>query len=328
MSRDVEFLVRLPQWSRHVSAESIREIAGAAEDLGFDGVLRGDHVVFPEGTAEVSPWSMATPAYDAFTVLSHVAGTTTDLRIGVNICVAPYRHPVVLSKVALSLDALSEGRLDLGVAPGWHEAEFEVLDVPFEGRGSRTDEFLELFERVQTDVEMSFDGPHHSFGTTAFRPRPVQDSIPVWIGGRGGASLRRVGAFGDGWTVGTRSPEFLRSHRDRLLDAWDDHGRRGDPGVAIADHLHVGSDPPDDSTDRSSDRPRASWKASRTTSTRARPGSRSDRTTSPSTTGSTNSNGSTRRYSRRSDPRDHRRRSEGHAVGTPGSPLPFPQFVP
>lgn len=237
---DVEFAVRLPQWSERATPAAMKRIATAAEDLGFDAVWRGDHVAYPEGTADVSPWDARTNAYDAFTALAYVAGVTDDLRIGTNVCIVPYRHPVHLAKLALSLDALTDGRFDFGVAPGWHEAEFEVLDVPFPERGALTDEFLDLFERVRADDVVAFDGPYHSFRATGFHPRPVQEPIPIWVGGDSGASFRRVAEYGVGWT-NTMTPTEVRESRPRLLAAWEDYDRDGEPRIAASQSTHVGT---------------------------------------------------------------------------------------
>lgn len=240
---DLEFVVRLPQWSEHARPEGFRRIARAAEDYGFDALWRGDHVAFPAGAADRSPWSASTNAYDAFAVFSYVAAVTDDVRLGTNICVVPYRHPAHLAKLALTLDSLSAGRFELGAAPGWLESEFAALNVPFEERGSRTDEFLALFDRVCESGEVDLDGPHHSFEALGFYPRPVQDDVPVWIGGDSGASFRRVAEYGDGWTR-SMSPDEVRAGRERLLDAWAAFDRDGDPRIAASTDAYVGRDAP------------------------------------------------------------------------------------
>lgn len=243
---ELEFFVRLPQWSDRTDATSMQRIATAADSLGYDGLWRGDHIAFPVGTSETSGWSSTTTAFDPFAVFAHVAAITDRVRLGTNICVVPYRHPITLTKLALSIDALSEGRFELGVAPGWLELEFDALEIPFDERGSRTDEFLDLFERVQEEPIVDFDGPHHSFDSVGFYPRPMQDEIPVWIGGSTSASFRRVGRYGHGWTK-TLTPDETAEFSERAAAAWRDFDRSGRPAIGASQDVYVGTD-----TDRQS----------------------------------------------------------------------------
>lgn len=241
MADDLDIGVILPQWSEQATPDGFRRIAEAADERDYDAVWGGDHIVMPEDIPDdAADWAeIDTPTYDVFTVLSHVAGVTESIRLGTNICVAPIRHPVHLAKLALSLDNLSDGRFELGVAVGWLEAEYEVLDVPFEDRGALTDEFLELFDRACSEGSFSFDGPFHSFERTGFYPRPHGDGIKTWIGGRAGASVRRVGEHGDGWTIGNLEPGELAEQRERLERAWADFERESSPSLAHTNDTYV-----------------------------------------------------------------------------------------
>jgi probable F420-dependent oxidoreductase len=240
---DLDFAAILPQWSAQAHAEGFERTATAAEAAGLDAVWGGDHVVFPADIpADAADWAaIDTPTYDVFTVMGFLASVTDDVRLGTNICVAALRHPVHLAKLALSLSALSEGRFELGVAVGWLDGEFDVLDVPFEERASRTDEFLELFGRVREEADLDFEGPHHEFDRAGFYPRPEGD-LDVWVGGTAGASVRRVAQFGDGWTIGNFSPAELREQRARLDAAWADFDRAGEPELAHAHDVYVTGD--------------------------------------------------------------------------------------
>lgn len=232
----LEFGVTLPQWLPKAGPIAWSRIARAAEAAGFDWAGKGDHIVFLD---DEHGWSVDTVTYDQFIALSYVAGVTDRISVGTNICVAPYRHPVYLSKLALTLDAVSEGRFELGVGVGWYEAEFEVLDVPFGQRGSRTAEFLDLFKQVCDDPVVSFDGPHHSFEEVGFYPRPTQENgPPVLVGGDSSATFARAAEFGDGWII-PASPEEVQSGRDRLHRAWDDFDREGTPTVAAEAAMYI-----------------------------------------------------------------------------------------
>lgn len=250
-SRDLEFGVRLAMFGDATGPERFEALARSAEDNGFDVVVGGDHVSFPAeippthyGPEEGSPPSMdvESDAYDLFQALSYMAGATDSIALGTNVCVAPYRHPVLLAKNALTLDALTRGRFEFGVAAGWLHTEFDVLGVPFEERGQRLDEFLEMYERACEEGEIAFDGPFHSFERTGFHPQPVDGPPKLWIGGLSGAAFRRVAEYGDGWTISRQTPEELATSRDRIMNAWDDYDRSGEPEIAVREYLHVGPD--------------------------------------------------------------------------------------
>jgi len=250
---DLDFGAILPQWSGQAHAEGFERTARAAEAAGLDAVWGGDHVVFPADIPEgAADWAAVdTPTYDVFTVMGYLANATEDVRLGTNIAVAPIRHPAHLAKLALSLSALSGGRFDLGVAVGWLDGEFELLDVPFEERGSRTDEFLDFFRGVLADPELPFEGPHHSMDRAGYYPRPDGD-LRVWVGGTAGASVRRAGQYGDGWTIGNFSPAELAEQRDRLESAWADFDRDGEPRLSHTHDVYVTEHPGEETPDTDS----------------------------------------------------------------------------
>lgn len=257
--RETEVLPMLWTFGEGANPRHFERFARMVESGGFDGVVVGDHLTIPAEIPNEYPFSSSgeppavlsstTPFYEAFSTLSYVAGLTDDLRVGTNMCVAPLRHPVALTKQALTLDALVDGRLDLGVAIGWLSTEYEVVGVPFEERGSRLDEFLEVFTRAREAGVVAHDGEHYEFQETGFYPAPESDDRPaIWVGGRSSPALRRTAAYGDGFVTVWDEPNELATYRDRLLDAWTDHDRDGEPRVAITRAFHVGHD-----TDRDTD---------------------------------------------------------------------------
>jgi len=250
-SPSLEFGAILPRFGPLATRTNFSAVGTTAEEHGYDFVWTGDHIAFadavtdeyPFSTDGVSPFSIETPAHDVFQVLSYLAAEVDDIRLGTNTCIVPYRHPVHLAKSILTIESLSNGLFDFGVAPGWDRAEFEVLDVAFEDRGSLTDEFLALFDRVCTEAEFSFDGPHHSFERVGFYPRPVQSGgPPVFVGGHSGASFRRVAEFGDGWTAFYATPDDIAAASERIGNAWDDYDRDGDPAIAVTQPVDIASD--------------------------------------------------------------------------------------
>jgi len=231
-------------FGEHADPDHVRTVARVAEERGYSGLRFPDHVVLPKHIPDEYPFTETgeypfdhtDPTYDLFDVLSFVAGVTEEVKLVSNVCAVPFRHPVVLAKNALTLDALSEGRFEFGVGLGWLRTEFEVLDVPYEERASRTDEFLELFDRVCSEGVVEFDGPHHSFQETGFYPQPVEDGGPkLWIGGNSRAAFERLARYGAGWLApGSVSGTDLASIRDRIDQAWADHDREGEPEISAA----------------------------------------------------------------------------------------------
>jgi probable F420-dependent oxidoreductase len=248
---DIRFGVKLPLGGDKTHEDTVR-IANAAEENGLDAAWHSEHLVFtgevpddyPYIEGGTSPFEADQNAYEVFTTLAYLAAETDDVRLGTNICITPLRHPVLLTKLAMTLDNLSDGRFDFGLGVGWLRSEFESLGVPFEERGSRTDEFLEVFERACEEGQFSFDGPHHSFPNTGFHPRPVQDGgPPVWLGGESGATFRRIGQYGDGWMATSIGVDEFAEGIDRMMNAWTDYERAGDPDVAIKQSMWIGSVP-------------------------------------------------------------------------------------
>src|SRR2546423_7647358 len=116
----------------------LRRWAQTVEGLGFDLLMVSDHVAITPDVAEQYP----PPFYEPFTTLSWLAGITHRVRLGTTVLIVPYRHPLLVARMAANLNELSGGRLVLGVGVGWARPEFEALDVPFPRRGALTDERL------------------------------------------------------------------------------------------------------------------------------------------------------------------------------------------
>jgi probable F420-dependent oxidoreductase len=240
----VEIATMIDTFGESATPEHIERTVRLGDRHGFDALVVGDHIAFPAETSNTYPFSPSGEApsmyhadadcYEPFDILSYAIGETDRIRLGTNMCVAPLRHPVHLTKNVLTIDALSRGRFDLGVAVGWLRTEYEVLDIPFEQRGPRTDEFLEIYERACERAQFAFDGTYHSFQETGFRPRPTQaGGPPVWIGGTSSAALRRFGRYGDGIVTVWDRPDEVRELTARMRRAWRDFERDGAPRLAV-----------------------------------------------------------------------------------------------
>ena len=187
------------------SPEFLAGFAQAAEDTGFDTLWMGDHVVIPQRHGSQYPYGERMPYEDApnpdpIATLAFVAAKTATLRLGTSVLVLPQRNPVVLAKQVATLDALSGGRVDLGVGIGWLREEFEAIGAPWERRGQRTDEHIEAMRALWTQPVASYEGELVRFRDVACDPRPVQPGgVPITIGGHSLPAARRAGRLGDGF---------------------------------------------------------------------------------------------------------------------------------
>ncbi|MFF7635874.1 TIGR03619 family F420-dependent LLM class oxidoreductase [Kitasatospora sp. NPDC008050] len=173
----------------------LRSWAQTVEGLGFDLLMVSDHVAITPDLATRYP----APFYEPFTTLSWLAGITTRVRLGTTVLIAPYRHPLLTARMAANLDALSGGRLVLGVGVGWARQEFAALGVPFERRGQLTTDHLRDIRAAWSDTA--------DYGTRA---------IPIWVGGHSDAGLRRAVRLGDAWHPLRLTMPQLREGMQRL----------------------------------------------------------------------------------------------------------------
>jgi probable F420-dependent oxidoreductase len=217
----MRFGVALPQFGPHARGpavrDRIRDVALAADRLGFDVVWTAEHLIFPSAIRTPypygggrAPFEVTDPILDVTATLAFVAASTTRVHLGSSVIVLPYHHPIALAKALASLDVLSQGRVLFGVAGGWLREEFDLLGVPFHQRGARTDEYLALIKLLWTEERVSFHGRFFSLDDAVFYPKPVQrPHPPIWIGGHSAAALQRVGRLGDGWLAVPRDLDQL-----------------------------------------------------------------------------------------------------------------------
>ena len=203
----MEFGVHLPHLGRDVGREQLVHFAQTIEALGCHSGWVSDHVAWPKAIASRYPYSADgsfAPApdmgwLDPIGTQLFVAGCTTRLRLGFSVLILPYRQPVVTAKQLVTLDVLSEGRLILGCGVGWMAEEAAILGMPWDARGRRSDEQLELFEKLFTEPWPRHSGEFYTIPEIGFEPKPVQARVPVWVGGSSPAAFRRAARYGSGF---------------------------------------------------------------------------------------------------------------------------------
>ncbi|MFU8817732.1 MAG: LLM class F420-dependent oxidoreductase [Pseudomonadales bacterium] len=177
-----------------------RRLARAAESLGFESLWTGEHVVLPEPRQAPSPAEPDYPMLHPSTGLAYLAGVTERIRLGTGIVLVAQRNPVVLAKEMASLDVVSGGRLILGIGAGYLHQEFKALGIPFEERGARTDEAIDVMRCLWNMEHPSFRGRFNHFNHIQAKPRPVQlGGPPIVVGGTSRAALKRTITKAQGW---------------------------------------------------------------------------------------------------------------------------------
>ncbi|MCT2584517.1 LLM class flavin-dependent oxidoreductase [Actinophytocola gossypii] len=195
--------VNVPNFGPGSRPAVLRDWARTVEGLGFDLLMVSDHVVITSDVAAQYP----APFYEPFTTLSWLAGVTDRITLGTTVLIAPYRHPLLVARMAANLNDLSGGRFVLGVGVGWARQEFEALGAPFHRRGALTDELI-------TTVREAWRDEGYRAG-----------DIPIWVGGHSDGALRRVVRLGDAWHPLRQTPEDWRKYLARLKEIADEEGR-------------------------------------------------------------------------------------------------------
>ena len=202
--------VNVPNFGPGTEPGVLRCWAQTVEGLGFDLLMISDHVAVTPDVAEQYP----APFYEPFTTLAWLAGITGRVRLGTTVLIVPYRHPLLIARMAANLNDLSGGRLVLGVGAGWAAQEFGALGVPFRQRGKLTDDYLRAVRAAWAD-DADYRG----------------GQIPIWVGGNSDAGLRRAVDLGEAWHPLRFTMPWLRKAVDRMT-AFADQQRRPVPGLA------------------------------------------------------------------------------------------------
>jgi alkanesulfonate monooxygenase SsuD/methylene tetrahydromethanopterin reductase-like flavin-dependent oxidoreductase (luciferase family) len=217
----VDIAIGLPNTLR-INGPDVVEWARRADQRGFSSLATIDRIVYP--------------SYDSLTVLAVAAGATSRIRLFPDILLAPVYPPAWLAKATASLDALSGGRLTLGLGVGDRLEDFAAMDRPAERRGKLMDETLDLLHRAWAGESVT--GDDHPVG-----PDPAAGNrIPVLIGGTSDAAVRRTVAYGEGWTGGGGRPERIGPMIAKVRQAWQEAGREGEPRFGALVYFGLGDE--------------------------------------------------------------------------------------
>ena len=235
-------------WWERITSEQIVDVARRCDELGFDYLLVPDHLAMNHASVP----EMGRRWVHSLAAAGFLLGATSRITV-VPLVVVPYRQPVELAKALSTLDFMSGGRLVPLLLVGYQRWEFDLVRAPYQERGRVMDEYVEAMRTLWSAEDPVYHGRFVRFDDVVFDPRPVQDPLPLWFGGRTRAALRRIARLGDGWvsfatpraqfaeqlSYARRQPAFLR--RPRPLESWLElfEGRRDPVSHAVVEQARI-----------------------------------------------------------------------------------------
>jgi F420-dependent oxidoreductase-like protein len=206
-----------------------------AEEAGFDGVWVFDHFKPLYGDRDG-------PCLEGWTLLAALAAATTRVRLGTLVTGITYRHPSVLAAEAVTVDHVSNGRLELAVGAAWFEGEHRMFGIPFPPvgeRAERLEEAIQVMRSMMTEDRANFEGRHYSLADATYRPRPVQrPHPPIWVGARGERRIIPIAArLADVWHADGSVDELRR--KSAVLDRNAEQAGRHPSSIMRASDLSL-----------------------------------------------------------------------------------------
>jgi len=207
--------IYVEDWERGAGPVELAQVARQADESGFFYVAVCDHTAIPRRLAG----AMSTTWYDTIATLGWLAALTTRVRLLSHVYIAAQRHPLRAAKEFATLDALSAGRMVIGVGAGHVNEEFDLFGPPFEERGAGLDESIDALAAALCDEYPTLTGPRWPATDLGATPRPVQrPRPPIWVGGSSRAALRRAAQRGDGWLPQTVRRSDMREQVALLME--------------------------------------------------------------------------------------------------------------
>lgn len=189
MSRPLRVGVQLPEVERVVTWPEIRDMATTAEDMGFDSLWVGDHLLYRSNGETTGPW-------EAWSTLAAIAAITDRVQIGPLVAATSFHSPAMLAKKAVTVDEISDGRLVLGLGAGWNRIEYDAFGFPFDHRASRFEEAFTIIRKLLSEGAVDFAGEYYTLRDCELVPPARPGGIPIMIGSEGprvlGATLPHV----------------------------------------------------------------------------------------------------------------------------------------
>lgn len=249
----------LPQAGQQATRENVIQMAKNAESEGFDSLWVFERLLWP-----INPQTpyVATPdgslpieyqiMLDPLETLTYVAANTNKIALGTSVIDMLFHNPVILARRFATLDILSEGRSIAGFGIGWSKDEYQASNIPFQNRGKRADEFVQVLKRIWTDDVVEFKGKYYSIPASKIGPKPIQKPhLPVYLGGFSPNTFSRIVNYDtNGWLAVVGGPlEYLDNTIKTIKDIANKANK--DPNkfkVILLAHLNVALDSKSQST--------------------------------------------------------------------------------
>ncbi len=216
--------------------DQLPALAQTAQDCGFASIALPDSLFYAESVAVKYPytpdgsrmWDADTPWVDPFVAAAAMGAVTAEIRFYTQVLKLGSRNPLLLARQVGSVANMTGNRFGLGVGLGWSPEEFEWCGVPFERKGARADESIEVLRLVLDGGMVEYHGEFFDFDRLQMSPAPTQP-VPIYVGGHSEAALRRAARVSDGWTSAMIKIEELRQVIGRLGELREEYGRSGEP---------------------------------------------------------------------------------------------------
>jgi probable F420-dependent oxidoreductase len=222
--------VVFPQTEIGPDASGVRAYTQAVEQMGYTHVLAYDHVIganLANRPDWKGPYSLETAFHEPFVLFSFMAGMTEKLEFATGVVILPQRQTVLVAKQAAALDVLSDGRFRMGIGIGWNDVEYESLGTEFTNRGARSEEQIALMRALWTKESVNFEGRWHTVPDAGINPLPIQQPIPIWLGGGADIVVKRIARIADGWMPMWQPDESGLKELDKLYAYAKEAGREG-----------------------------------------------------------------------------------------------------
>jgi len=218
-----------PEWAR--------PFLKMIEAAGVESVWTVEHPIVAENYEKLysysddgsAPFQPDTEMCDPLEWLGFAAGVTEHIKLGTGVLLLPLHAPIILAKRVATLDAMSGGRVLLGVGMGWQREEYQTIGVPYEERGKRLDEGIAAVRALWTESPATYHGQFYNFTRVHSDPKPTQTGgVPIVIGGSTDIAARRAGRIGDGFYPHAISPDDLALRLETMRAAAREAGRDPD----------------------------------------------------------------------------------------------------
>lgn len=255
MTRPFAIGVQLPEVEREVRWRELRQMAITAQDVGFDSVWVGDHLLYRTDAEARGPW-------EAWSLMAAIAAVTDRVQIGPLVAATSFHSPAMLAKKAATIDEISDGRFILGLGAGWNRTEYEAFGFPFDHRASRFEEAFTIIRTLLREGAIDFSGEYYTARDCELVPRPRPGGPPLMVGSQGPRVLRAALPHVDMWNAWHawfgNTPDGLRRMMATIDAACREVGRDpatvsrtaaimiqapGGTGRIYGDREHAGSQP-------------------------------------------------------------------------------------